>query len=232
MIISYKKKFIFIHNPKVAGSSIRNIFNKYGISNATKNNNLNILFSINNTSKSIFYRIKRNFSRDFLLGSHSTAYEISLTTYPKYYNNFFKFGFCRNPYTRFYSAYNYLKNGGGNNTDKEWAEKNIYKFKDLESFVLSLNDISFRKKILQWQHFKPQMLFFVDKNNKLIVDYIGKYEKLEVDFNYICGKLKISEELIQLNNTKKDLTNRYSEEMKKIIFETYKIDFIGLDYSF
>lgn len=37
MIISYKNKFIFIHNPKVAGKSITFALKKYGIINSPKN---------------------------------------------------------------------------------------------------------------------------------------------------------------------------------------------------
>lgn len=144
----------------------------------------------------------------------------------------FKFSFTRNPYDRLFSAYQYLKRGGNNATDKYWAKKYLNNYPTFERFV---KEFVTNKNVHSYVHFIPQHEFIIDKNGKIAMDFLGKFENLEYDFNAICKKLEIKNSLQKLNatQTKEEVcqTKIYDYEMKKIVYEVYKKDFILLKYS-
>lgn len=79
-----------------------------------------------------------------------------------------KFCFIRNPYDRFFSGYQYLR--------EKW------------SFNLSLESFIYNDKILsdyEYCHLiMPQSRYICDENKNIMVDYIGRFEYLEEDFQY------------------------------------------------
>lgn len=148
------------------------------------------------------------------------------------FDNFFKFTIVRNPWDRAYSAYNFLKTGGITENDQLFAEKNILPFKDFEDFVLH----GFSGKN-QWNglHFTPQHKFVCDWEGNQLVDYIGRFEHLAADYEFICEKLGLGpSNLKHINKTKNSGTYKeaYTPEMKKKIGEVYAKDILLFDYTF
>lgn len=140
----------------------------------------------------------------------------------KKFNTYYKFCFVRNPYLRLYSAYSFLQKGGMNRIDKNFNEKYLIKYKTFEDFV---KNGLLQKEIKNWIHFKPQHSFVTDKNNNLVVDFIGKLETIDKDFlslKKILNKENCS--LLHLNKTEKNPLV-LNEEIKKIIVFHYKKDF-------
>ena len=144
----------------------------------------------------------------------------------------FKFSFTRNPYDRLFSAYQYLKNGGNNITDKYWAKKYLNSYPTFEKFV---KEFITTKNVYKYVHFIPQHEFLIDRNGKIQMDFLGKFETIDDDFNTICKRLVIQNSLESLNITKRKKEiyslQAYNCEMKNIVYEVYKKDFILLDYS-
>lgn len=195
--VEHKKyNSIFIHIPKVAGSSI----------------------------EKVLYSTKGKVT-------HKTALEHK-NFYKDDFNKYYRFAFVRNPYDRFVSAYEYLRQGGRNKFDKEWSEKYILPYDTFKDFVLALNDFEFSKKVCDWMHFKPQYLFVCDENKELIVDFIGKYENLENDFDHISNLLNLKYKLPHENKTKNrdDFKKYYDDDIMQIIERIYKDDFIIFNY--
>jgi uncharacterized protein YpuA (DUF1002 family) len=81
-----------------------------------------------------------------------------------------------------------------------------------------------KEEIMNWIHFKPQYTFICDENNNIVMDFVGKMESLNADFNTICKHLNIESELQKLNmsSAKK---NEFSEEVKGMIKLKYQKDF-------
>ena len=68
---------------------------------------------------------------------HTTIKNYKKKFLPQTVEKYFKFTFVRNPYDRLYSAYNFLKKGGMNAEDKQWADSNISEYNDFEDFVFN-----------------------------------------------------------------------------------------------
>ena len=139
----------------------------------------------------------------------------------KVFNSLYKFCFVRNPYDRLFSAYTFLKEGGINNQDLEFSNSYLQEFASFDEFVLKGLE---KEEIMNWVHFKPQYTFVCDENDNIVMDFVGKMENLNADFNAVCKHLNIESELQKLNMsaTKK---NDFSEEVKTMIKLKYQKDF-------
>ena len=139
----------------------------------------------------------------------------------KVFNSLYKFCFVRNPYDRLFSAYTFLKEGGINNLDSEFSNSYLQEFSNFDEFVLKGLE---KEEIMNWVHFKPQYTFVCDENDNIVMDFVGKMENLNADFNAVCKHLNIESELQKLNMsaTKK---NDFSEEVKTMIKLKYQKDF-------
>ena len=147
-------------------------------------------------------------------------------------HDYFKFSIVRNPYTRLFSSFWFLKNGGFDEKDKIWAEENLSDFKSFESFVMEwINEDNCHLK----RHFFPQHHFITDPlTAEVFVDFCGRFEQLNKGFDFICKKIKIKKQLLfhsnKIKNTPDDRLN-LSLEMKKRIISCYAKDFELFDYS-
>lgn len=150
---------------------------------------------------------------------------------PFYFNNSFKFTFVRNPWDRIVSTYFYLKDGG-NKDNKDMYYKNLInsKYPTFQKFVLE-----FLNKETIWSHilFWPQWFYIIDNQDKLQVDFLGKYETLKEDNKYIMGILGININLPNSNKSKrKNYEEYYSEKTKQRIGDLYSKDVFLFKYSY
>ena len=125
------------------------------------------------------YSIHKNENRKFFLSKKEKTY--------------FKFAFIRNPFDRVYSCY---KSKFINDKKKYSIELNYFysylfgylrNCKNFNDFLFKINKIP---NFLADRHFKSQYSLLY-KNNKCLVDYIGRFENLEKDFEPIRKKYKL-----------------------------------------
>jgi hypothetical protein len=169
-----------------------------------------------------------------LAGGHTTIHTYQMIFDKNEFDNYFKFTFVRNPWDRLVSAYNFLKSGGMSTADNRWIEKNLFNFHDFDNFVL--RGIK-RKNIKKYLHFRPQHEYVCEPRNKRPrVNFIGFYENIQNDFNYVKQKLGISTSLIKANviqsNGKGDYKEYYTPATKKIVSDVYKKDIEIFGYDF
>lgn len=151
------------------------------------------------------------------------------------YYAYFKFGFVRNPWDRAVSAYHYLYQGGKGFYDEEFKNKYIRHCRSFSDFVNTLeNEERLRTKIMMWPHFRSQHCFLLDMENKIGVDYLGKFETLEDDFERLCRILKLSSQLKRSNSSNHDDYRSYytSETMVDTIGQLYSEDCKLFSYDF
>ncbi|HED6214174.1 TPA: sulfotransferase family 2 domain-containing protein [Campylobacter coli] len=191
-----KYKCIFIHVPKVAGSSIERVI----------------------------------YQTDKWLVGHVKASDYTKFDKDKF-DSYFSFGFVRNPYDRVVSAYHYLKNDSPDPCDIKWGRLHINNL-TFEEFILSLQDEEFKEEILSKNHFSFQYKYLCDKNMNILVNFIGKFEKLDNDFKKILNILRRKDSLVHINKRKHlNYRDYYNSQTYKIIREIYRDDFEIFDYD-
>ena len=123
----------------------------------------------------------------------------------------FSFSFVRNPYTRIISLYKFLKR---------------YKHLTFLGFCKYLN-VNKQVNINQYKYLTLQ--------DKIPLDFVGKYENIKEDFNYVCEQIGIPERYINLGfEHKADLINYkdyYCAESKEIVDKIFDIDFKTFNYK-
>lgn len=146
-----------------------------------------------------------------------------ISLYPKV-KTYFKFAFVRNPYDRLVSAYHDFRYNSGH---QNWAYP-IYKYNTFREFVLDFNNGVCKNFI----HLKTQF-DYLSYNNKVYMDFVGKFESLRQDFYKIESILNINH--VSLNSCREsehdNYLTYYDEETKKIVYEFYKKDFETFEYE-
>lgn len=149
---------------------------------------------------------------------------------PRKFRRYFKFAFVRNPWDRLFSAYHFLKKGGMNSDDAAWAQTHLANYHSFEQFV---HEWVNRDNIMCGVHFKPQHHFITDSQGQLAIDYLGRMENINADFDFICQKIGVSVTLPILNVIEKiRYTDAYTPEMIDIVTRVYQQDISVLGYTF
>lgn len=226
MLISFRHEFIFIHNYKVAGTSVKAALSKYGLINPLLNNTiwnrtidqsqLRVLYT-NKYFRRLIRGITPDSSRNFRSHLHASEIEQYLPT--QVFDKFYKFGFVRNPWDWQVSLYHYMSQISDHHQG-EIAKR----FSSFEEY-------------LDWRVVKDkrtQKDFFYDSENNLKADYVGKFENLATDFDFICKEIGIDAELGHKNSSKRsnDYRKYYSTETKNLIADHFEDDIKLFGYDF
>lgn len=136
----------------------------------------------------------------------------------------YSFSFARNPFSRIVSAWK-----------TPWVSGNEFdKFsKFVKDFCVKPSNYNF----FRWSHvmsiFDPRMKLFNDQGDQL-VNFIGKMESYQSDFDIVCDKIGIPrQKLPHKNKTKhKHYTEYYDDETREIVAEKYAKDIEYFGYKF
>jgi hypothetical protein len=161
---------------------------------------------------------------------HYTARQYRVIFGRKTFNQYFKFAFVRNPWDRLHSAFSYLKNGGWNENDKMWAEKNIRQLDNLNDFVIHwLN----RDRLHSHIHFWPQMDFVADNSGRPLIDDLAYFETIEEDYERLAIRIGAVSPLAHVNASRKvDYREAYSPDAIEKVGELYASDVQSFGYTF
>lgn len=146
---------------------------------------------------------------------HGSIQDIVNLNIPEYnIDKFFKFTFVRSPYTRFISG----------------VLNHLYKHENPSVDIV--------RKCIRNKDYKGQTVLlpqhtFIELGNKVAIDYIGKYENLQEDFNEvskIVGKPKT-----KLKHENKGIGVNYelflTDDIREFINDYYNVDFKILGYE-
>ncbi|MBN2087481.1 sulfotransferase family 2 domain-containing protein [Candidatus Peregrinibacteria bacterium] len=211
MIISHKKKFIFFACGKTGTTSIEKILKKYHDDK----------FIVENIEKELELLRKQN-SKPYHL-KHVRPSFVKKYVDKEIWDEYFKFTFVRNPWDWVYSqfCYNY-----------KYLINKTLKFEDVHVdaiwYMLKIFDQSDDNEGY-YQH--P---FAYSEDGSLLVDFVGRFENLQNDFNRICKIIGIkAKNLPHMNKTiHSEYKNLYSQEAKKLVDKYYKKDIELFKYDF
>lgn len=218
MPINYSQKIIFIHIPKCAGTSVERILQiKDEKDFYTEKLTSNILAELalkNFTDED--YKICASKNKQ-----HYTYKELSKILSEDILKNFTKFSIVRNPYDRLVSEYYF----------REKSVKLHKNFEDFAKNVLKLN--RFTRNWLYDGHLETQSSYLInEENNFNSIDKIFKFEKLNECAAFLTGVTgdKNMPHLRKTSN-RKPYEEYYTQELKEIVYNFYKEDFINFNYS-
>ena len=167
MILNRTYGFLFVHVPKTAGIALSRDLSRFAMPG-----DILLCETIN----------QRNGDCErYGLGQHSTAAEIRQALGGEEFDPLFKFAFARDPYARAYSLFRFLKHNF-----RRWENSAIMDtFDTFDEFVAS----AFFQAPGPDRIFEPQAFWLVNDRGELIVDRIGRMERLESELREIYATI-------------------------------------------
>lgn len=226
-MISEKYKCIFVHIPKTAGQSVEHFFlNLHGL---TWDNREGLLLKHNPDEQKGPESLAHLKASEYISCGHIQR---------EIFDSYFKFSLVRNPWARIFSEYNY---------------RQYHKEMSFRKFILTgLPEESFYADT--YRHIMPQYDFLYDDFGNLLVDFVGKFENLQKDFDLVCTRLGIQNTLLPHVNPSSKITaiieklrsliaaeqpkikasyvEHYDTETRAIVSDIYSRDITAFEYKF
>jgi hypothetical protein len=150
--------------------------------------------------------------------SHMNIVELQNLLTEQQFKEYFKFAYVRNPWDRTVSLYHYIRRNSRHRYHKQ-----------------CISDGNF-STYLKSEHLEslPQQYDFISKHGKNLLDFVGKFENLQEDFNIICDKIGIPKIKLPHKNKSnhKHYTEYYDDETRQIVAERYAKDIKYFGYKF
>lgn len=217
MPVSDKFHCLFIHIPKTGGTSIETALQMRG---DRLREHRNLLYG---PIQSRWIRRKNPRTRYL---QHLTFEEVRKIAPEVSAGGYFSFAFVRNPWDRMVSLYNNLD---GNLVRTAKGE-------GLELQGLSFAEFLERTKDRFHAHLRPQCEFICAKGGSPQVDFLGRFESLEEDFDKICHHLGVNVHLPWHNKAagkpRDCYRDYYCSRTRDIIEERYRKDIELFGYRF
>lgn len=221
---------LFVHIPKTAGRSVEMFFmNKLGLDRDNHVDRAKLLVIGNDDPSMGTEKLSHLSATEYVECGYITEKEFS---------RFYTFSFVRNPWARLVSEYRY---------------RNYLSHKSFKDFVF--NKLPSPGWDDQYRHIMPQTEMLYDKSGQLLVDFVGKFESLQQDFDRVCEHLgfevsnlshinssdKKSRELrrkiknfLHRNGESKlpSYVDFYDTETREFVTDLYRADIENFRYSF
>lgn len=233
MIISLNRRYVFVHIHKCAGTSI-----EIALSKTLRHNDLVFGSTKSGEKHQEFFR------RAIGLNKHSTALEARRFLGEEYWARSFKFAFVRHPVARLRSLYHYALKLADSTplTDEErhvfqtqgkLPDHAPYRYKAVKAALKSGSFSDFAQHPLTWQDSgaQPQWQSVCDDSGQLIVDFIGKVESIEQDWQVLEKRLEIEAPLDVKNSSGDRASEELSAAALELITQKYERDFALFDYQ-
>ena len=164
------------------------------------------------------------------VGGHRPARTYRLIYGDERYAEMFSFGFVREPVDRLTSAFRYLSTGGRQHRSDLAVAQQLQPIGSLEEFVLDHLGQPGYETIA---HFRPQADFLCDDDGTVMVDFVGRFERLAQDFAAVADRIGVQRSLEQRLNVgpKRNAAVELSETARRRIHSYYEADFELFNYS-
>jgi len=156
---------------------------------------------------------------------------------PGKWNAYLKFTIVRNPWDRFVSAYVYATMKESYWHGERKGMHPDYGLLTNQSFEACCEIALQRRTDLKHESWYPQHLWIaqeINDENRLMVDLVLRYERLEEEMAVLSERLGIESMVLPCINASSHDNYRdfYNEKTRKIIAELYAVDIALLGYTF
>ena len=206
-MISHKHKYIFIHIPKCGGTSCESyLLKNEGVIRPTH-----------------LQKLSREYQRKYFLDHkknqpHCFHSEVDIKLREKY----FSFTFVRNPFDRVVSEYKW---------NPKFNRLSFLEFLKTDAPYGFSTENPCSKQPTWWQdRHEHAQIDFIDNH----INFIGRFENLQEDFDIICDKIGIPHQKLPHKNKSKHkhYTEYYDDETREIVTKKYKKDIDYFNYKF
>jgi len=157
---------------------------------------------------------------------HQTAREVIARVGKDKWNKAYKFTLVRNPWDKVVSHYEYRRK----------RNKTEMASRDIEFAEWVRKTYGHEKDPFYYNNpkaFQPQVEWLRDDEGKISVDFIGKFETINEDFNKIKNVIGVETELPHLNASKRaSYQSYYDDETREIVAEWFREDIEVFGYHF
>lgn len=167
------------------------------------------------THRKLAWRYKRAFPNDKEIFKHIAPYSLRELIGRDTWDEYKTFAFVRNPWDRLVSVYH---------QNRKRPEKFPLAQESFETWIKGGGTGSARKSMVR---------FVSDENGNIMVDFIGRFENLEEDFETMCNMIGIEAVLPHLNRTKHThYREYYTDETREIVRQRFAKDIEMFCYQF
>lgn len=205
MIVSNRHNFIFVHIFKTAGTSVKRALRRHAMP------------AWHEPANQLLKRIGIPQFGPQHYPDHMTASDLIEQTSLESFNSKFSFAFVRNPWDWELSHYKYI------------LRKPRHEFHD------EVRRLGAFSEYVRWRcdrRFQLQSSFLVHDGQR-VVDFVGRFETIDADFQNVAQRLKISTKLKRLNQTRRTIYQRhYDTSTADLIAVAYRTDIAEFGYEF
>jgi len=219
---------LFVHIPKTGGQSVEQFFMD------------RLKLDWDTDRDALLLQANDDKSRGTEKLAHLSAPEYVDDAYlsPEDFSRYFKFSFVRNPWARILSEYRY---------------RNYFRHRSFRDFVL--NKLPKPGWDDQYRHVMPQYDMLHDTEGNLLVDFVGRFENIQQDFDCVCQRLGIADSglphrnrsdkksrdlrrkirnflFMNGENQLQDMAGFYDDETREAVAHYYRKDIETFGYGF
>jgi len=157
---------------------------------------------------------------------HQTAKEVIASIGQEKWNNAYKFTLVRNPWDKVVSHYEYRRK----RNKTELATRNISFEKWVKKTYGPDKDLFYYNNP---KAFQAQVEWLKDNKDEISIDFVGKFESINEDFDHIASAIGLDASLPHLNASKRlAYQSYYDDETMEIVARWFAEDIEAFGYSF
>ena len=217
MLLSLRYRFLFVHTAKTGGTSVRAALGRYKWTDPWRLP----LFLCSRLSALSGHRLGIKFPR------HAKAIAAQEMLPRELYDSLYKFCFVRNPWDLQVSSWHHLR--------RERPHL-VAEVSDFASFLRWKLDPERPYQFHVDTSIELQSDYVVDLHGRVIVDFIGRYERLEADFAEACRAIGIAMPALphrrEAKDRKRDYRVYYDESTAALVAQHFARDLELFGYRF
>lgn len=217
MLLSNRHQFLFVHIAKTGGTSVRAALNKL----RWRDPYYPMMFLCHRLSHLTGHKLGTKFPR------HSKIIAAKEMLPEALFQNLFKFAFVRNPWDLQVSSFHHIRRERPQvmNGIDDFNEFMRWKFDPDRAYQYHIDT-----------SLELQSDYLVDLRGNNLVNFIGRTEQLQTDFDFVCEKIGINKidlpKKRKAMDRKNDYRSYYSAETAALVASHFANDIELLEYQF